>query len=189
MKNNEDQIQQRIANLERKIQQSGGEVTEFMEMDPALKLKYLEQVVKMEEQYLSDESTFDILAELHKRLELPDQAKLDDRQLTEKLHAIIDILAQFHVGLDFTDHLSDRELYTLLLNDILQEGVEIYGDGIHATCHIDVSWDDPDAFERYYAIGNIPLKAHREKWLKAIVESYRGKPIPERLSQHPEPSD
>jgi hypothetical protein len=55
--------------------------------------------------------------------------------------------------------------------------------GISAIEHIDASCNDLEAFERYYAIGDTPLKAHREKWLNAKAESYRNQPRPEFLSK------
>jgi hypothetical protein len=52
-------------------------------------------------------------------LELPPPDKLDDEQLRRLLWQTIERLYSQRVVLDFTDHLSDRELYCLILRDIL----------------------------------------------------------------------
>jgi parvulin-like peptidyl-prolyl isomerase len=187
MKDNEKQIQQRIDELEKKLQMGSFDAAIFNERGLDFKRRYLEQILKYEEEhdeeYASEEGLVDMRAELRARLDLPDESELDDNQLTEKLHKMIDVLAQFHICLEFTDHLSDRELYNLLLNDLLKEGFHISGSGVNVMENIDASWNDPEAFERYYAIGDTPLKVRREEWLKAKAESYRKQPRPKLLSK------
>lgn len=184
MEMSEEEIQQRIEALEKELGMEDLDSTLFDRMGPAFKLSFLENMKKYEKEFDNDTDLVDMKAELHKRLDLPDESKLDDHQVTEKLHQIVDILAQFHICLDFTDHLSDRELYNLLLNNLLEEGFRMSGSGVNSMEHIDASWGgDPDVFERYYGIGDIPFKVRREAWLQAKAESYRNQPIPKLLSK------
>jgi len=52
---------------------------------------------------------------------LPAPETLNDIELTAKLWEVIEKLATFRAYLHETNHLSDRELYTLLLADVLPE--------------------------------------------------------------------
>src|SRR5262249_52403484 len=65
----------------------------------------------------SKRALFDVLAEL--RIELPRPKKMKDRELTAKLWELIHALLGQSIVLCNTDHLSDRELYTLLWNETL----------------------------------------------------------------------
>ena len=55
---------------------------------------------------------------------LPPAAMLDDERLRHLLWEAIDRLFERRVVLDFTDHLSDRELYALIRRDILPAPVK-----------------------------------------------------------------
>jgi hypothetical protein len=74
-----------------------------------------------------------------------------------------------------TDHLSDRELYTLLWTDLLIEDHENIPEGLAVTTHLDIlggwSADDMEVFLRYYADDEM-----RKEW----AEEY-SKPIPEHI--------
>jgi|ERR1051326_8363966 hypothetical protein len=85
---------------------------------------------------------------------LPPSDQLDDAALTAKLWELIKALARQRLFLHCTDHLSDRELYTWLLQDGLRE--EMMGFGLpFGHCHLDVlgsgSEQDTILQMRYYA--------------------------------------
>src|SRR5688572_26735276 len=52
-------------------------------------------------------------------LTLPHPDQLDDATLHHRLWTTIDRLYEKRIVLDFTDHLTDRQLYTLIFRDIL----------------------------------------------------------------------
>jgi hypothetical protein len=88
-------------------------------------------------------------------------------QLWDTIHKLFDK----RIVLDFTDHLSDRELYTLIYRDILQsleKKIESEGNYLHWDCAN--MGDDPQIWLRYYA-----SDADRENW----ADDFPG-PIPER---------
>jgi hypothetical protein len=78
----------------------------------------------MKERVLEFESSpkrtlFDLLGELG--VELPKPKKLSDADLKVKLWEVIHVLLSQYVVLGNTDHLTDRELYTLLWNETLRK--------------------------------------------------------------------
>ena len=88
------------------------------------------------------------------RLSLPDPSTLDDAALHQELWRVLAELSHIKVALFHTDHLSDRELYTLLVSEILQE--KTWPTGGRDTKHvIDLmagsSYKAVKCFLRYYA--------------------------------------
>ena len=115
-------------------------------------------------------SPFELLVQ--SGVELPPPGELGSA-LEPKLREVIDGLASYRIYLDHTDHLSDRELYTLLWEEVLrEEGVfEPDGLGFHV---IDVvgSGSDEDilAYLEYYADDEM-----RRVW----AEDWPDLPVPE----------
>ena len=93
----------------------------------------------------------DLTRELTARgVPLPDPDDLDEAALRTALWTIIEALARLRVFLECTDHLSDRELYTRLVREVLpQEMPALVDDG--SAWHIDVSAGEPDLYLKYYA--------------------------------------
>lgn len=85
-------------------------------------------------------------------LELPDAEGLSDAEVTGYLAETVDRLYSVKVVLDFTDHLTDRQLYTLIARDILpsyEKKLDRRSTYLHWDCAN--TGDDPEAWLRYYA--------------------------------------
>jgi hypothetical protein len=88
-------------------------------------------------------------------VELPAPESMDDRQLVAKLWEVIGGLARMRVFLSQTDHLSNRELYTLLWGDTLREPVKDMPLDESSAWHIDPlsggGEEDTRLYMKYYA--------------------------------------
>ncbi len=85
-------------------------------------------------------------------LTLPRPETLDDPTLARRLWDVINRLYDKRIVLDFTDHLSDRQLYCVILRDILpspEKKIDLPRNFLHWHCLDDNS--DPDIWLRYYA--------------------------------------
>lgn len=87
--------------------------------------------------------------------ELPPPDQLEDAALGQKLWELIEKLAELRVFLSCTDHLSDRELYTLLCDDVLLEETKDLVLDDASACHIDLvssgSEEDIAIWLKHYA--------------------------------------
>lgn len=93
-------------------------------------------------------------------LQLTPHDGLSDEQLHERLWQTIHALYEKRIALDFTDHLSDRQLYCLLIRDILpsaEKKLDIPKNFLHWHC-LDVD-DEPQTWLRYYA-----TREERDMW-------------------------
>ena len=93
-------------------------------------------------------------------LDLPAPDTLEDSQVGEILNQTIGRLFERHVVLDFTDHLSDRQLYCLVYRDILpthEKMIQRRNNYLHWDC-ANVE-GDPEMWLRYYA-----SEEEREAW-------------------------
>jgi hypothetical protein len=91
---------------------------------------------------------------------LPHPDRLGQHQLSLVLRATIEKLFEKHVVLDFTDHLSDYQLYGLIFRDILpshEKKLARRTSFLHWDCaNIE---ENPDIWLRYYA-----TPAERNMW-------------------------
>lgn len=90
-------------------------------------------------------------------VELPPRDRLTDAQLAAKLEELFAALAILGVGLRSTDHLSDRELYSRLVDDLLHDAgagseLDLVGSGSH---------EETRTWLRYYAD-----ERERRGWLR-----------------------
>src|ERR1051326_5383556 len=84
-------------------------------------------------------------------LSLPAPDSLGDVALHAKLWEVIEAMADIGMVLEFTDHLSDRELYTQLWSHTLRDPIPLTPDD-GGTWHMDMSYgDDARAYLKYYA--------------------------------------
>jgi len=91
---------------------------------------------------------------LRKRgIEMPDEATLSDEDLHRRLWEIITAMKTVGLVIEFTDHLSDRDLYRYL-GEVLQEETML-SDGPGSAWHLSPigsgSEEDNDIYLRYYA--------------------------------------
>jgi hypothetical protein len=99
----------------------------------------------------------------------PRPESLSDQDLHKILWDVIGKLYEKRIVLDFTDHLSDRELYCLIYRDILparEKMIDIRTSCIHWDCAR--AGGDPEIWLRYYA-----TEDERQAW----AETYR-QPLP-----------
>jgi hypothetical protein len=117
----------------------------------ALREKFLENILAMEE--AEEHPLFDYLQD--KGVSLPAPDDLNDLQLHEKLWEVIRVMAEMNQFLHHTDHLSDRELYGRLWNDILREPAYINPEDDQTIAAIDIlggcSTEDCMNRLKYYA--------------------------------------
>lgn len=85
-------------------------------------------------------------------LRLEDHENLNDEQVQHVLANTVQDLFSKNIVLDFTDHLADRELYTLIARDILpafEKKLNRSKTYLHWDCAN--TSDDPETWLRYYA--------------------------------------
>ncbi len=85
-------------------------------------------------------------------LKLPAPETLSDQQLQQQLHQVIGRLYEKNIVLEFTDHLSDRQLMCLIIRDILpaqEKRIRSGQTSLHWQC-IDPD-TDPESWLRFYA--------------------------------------
>ena len=129
------------------------------ELDPGLEAEFLERVLAFEN---APQGTW--FVELTKAgVLLPGPASLSDEEIAALIVEIAQKLAELRVFLYSTDHLTDRELYTRLVTDVLLEPTTILPPHPDSACHLDLigsgSDEDTAIWLRYDAD-----EAERRDW-------------------------
>ena len=105
-------------------------------------------------------------------LSIPAPSRLDDERLLQELDNVIEKLFEKKMILAFADHLSDRELYTLIYRDILplrEKNLQHRNNFIHWDC----SYGDDETWLRFYASDD-----EREEYQEATGNFLPPKEIP-----------
>ncbi|MCE9525427.1 MAG: hypothetical protein K8R36_05175 [Planctomycetales bacterium] len=117
-------------------------------------------------------------------LKLPSPDKLSDAELHGVLEEAIEQLYSQRIVLDFTEHLSDRQLYCLIYRDILpspEKKVDLPTNFLHWHCF---DYDDqPDVWLRYYASDE-----EREGWSEETnlpLPPQENPPYPRKMPRRP----
>lgn len=103
----------------------------------------------------------------------PHPNRLNDAELSKILVDLVERLYEKKIVLDFTDHLSDRELYALICRDILpsrEKKIDMRNGSLHWDCSHNRGVNDPTTWLTFYASDE-----EREDW----CERY-GLPLPEK---------
>jgi hypothetical protein len=117
-------------------------------------------------------------------LRLPHPDTLTADELHERLWQTIHQLFAARIVLDFTDHLTDRELYAVIYRDILpspEKKIDSPDNYLHWDC-ADVG-GDPEIWLRYYA-----TLEERESWasdLPGPLPDHEDPPFPRELPRRP----
>lgn len=115
----------------------------------------------------------------------PRPETLNDHDLHKILWDVIHKLYEKQIVLDFTDHLSDRQLYCLIYRDILparEKKIESRKNYLHWDCAR--AGGDPDIWLRYYA-----TEDERDAWAETYHQPLPPQgtpPYSRRLPQDPE---
>jgi len=121
----EEPQRQRIEKLKQEVAElAGGEMISWVNETVPLDLQeqFWRNVLSFEKNAGDDGSRFVPIEALKEDgVEFPPAGELDDEALAQKLWEVIRAMARRHWYLVHTDHLSDRELYTVLVEDILAE--------------------------------------------------------------------
>ncbi len=154
----------RIDELKRQADElAGGEMVSWKsdDLSPEIEEDFLQSVIAYESAPLT--THYQQLEDAG--VELPDPATMDDEKLTAKLWEVIEALARMRVFLESTNHLSDRELYTLLWSEELREEIPAMVFDEYSAWHIDVigsgSEEDTYIWMKYYAD-----ERRRRQWMK-----------------------
>ncbi|MDD5543971.1 MAG: hypothetical protein PHX83_12430 [Acidobacteriia bacterium] len=152
-----DDINERIEKLKQRARQlCGPEMTSDVaaECPPEVEEQFWQQVIAYHE--AEEAPLFDVL--LKSGVSLPPPQQMNDAQLTVKLWEVIRAMAALGAFLEFTDHLSDRELYARLWNDVLREPTMLMPEDPAFACHIDMigtgSEEDTALYLKYFADEN-----------------------------------
>jgi hypothetical protein len=138
-----------IEALKRRVEKiAGGAITtgESDTLSAEQRRQFWQHVVDWE----TARSTTDFQRLTNRGMELPEPESLDDDRLAAKLWEVIDGLADLGVFLNWTDHLSDRELYAALWRDLLRQEVPMLPDDQAGAWHVDVVGSGTDEADHLY---------------------------------------
>lgn len=136
---------------------------------------FLQKLIEEERAFLnSEEWGLDLRPVFRKVVDPPgSHEELDDKEISRFLKCMIDLLAQHHLCLLSTSHLTDRELYQLIIDEVLPQPLGIgpnpIGSMVYHECR-DLSLPDLEPEE---------VISERDDWIPVLAESYRSCPLPD----------
>ncbi len=117
------------------------------------------------------------------RLSMPDHQTLSDEALNQNLHQVIGRLFEKNIVLVHTDHLSDRQLYCLIVRDILpaeEKKIVLPNKFLKWQC-LDIV-EDEESWLRFYASNEDRQAWSEETGLR--LPPKEDLPFPRTLPQH-----
>ena len=151
--------QKRIAKLREELEKLGGSTKSFAEMPADMEEEFLRHVLEYES--AEPATVFQLLENSGLKLVPPNE--LDETKLREKLMELTNRMASLGAYLLHTDHLSDRELYDHLYDDLLLEEAVLFPENPSYAYFIDLtgsgSEEDNQVYLKYYAD-----EEHRRQW-------------------------
>lgn len=129
------------------------------------------------------------------QLDLPvSPEKLMDHEVRACLRSMVLILAEHHLCLTNTNHMSDRALYSHIMERILPEPLGVGPNPIGGLIYQECCPCDVEDYFRYFADDfereewrsmtdeplpeKQPLVSDRDLWLETIAEAHRDRPLP-----------
>ena len=153
--------EKRIEKLRSKLKELGDEISHESDLPADMEEEFLKHILAFE---TAEQLTLMQWLE-NAGSHVPAPEELADDALTTKLWEVINRMASLGAYLHHTNHLSDRELYSYLYYDALQEPTVLFPENPGYVYGIDVvgsgSDEDMEIYMKYYAD-----EEYREKWAK-----------------------
>jgi hypothetical protein len=142
----------RIDQLKAEAQRLAGDHMKSFEsgdLPPDVSEQFWRQVVEFE----TAPTTTNYQQLLDAGVALPNPDDLPDAEVSATLWQVIHGLARLRVFLNWTDHLSDKELYSVLWHNVLREEVRVLPADAPGADHVDLPGADPEnrLYLKYYA--------------------------------------
>lgn len=178
-----------IAAMESRIRRNGGQLGGLGQTSPAVYHAFLASILEQEEiRSRRAEFAVDLDHQIRSRISLPPAETLSDIELRETLHAALYWISRFHVRLDSTNHLTDRQLYQLILDCVLKEDLLLDSNPVGTLWHHDLAPPEDLATDDGGPSRDGPRRqpdsqpvSSRDAWLGDLAESCRMRPLPDLL--------
>ncbi len=126
---------------------------------------------------------------------------LSDPEIRGYLRWMVLILAQHHLCLTSTNHLSDRELYDFIMQKVLPQPIGVGPSPVGSLVYHECCPCDGNDYLAFYADDlmreefksmfdedppeKLPLVSDRDLWLETLAESFRDEPLPQYEQDEP----
>lgn len=168
---------------------------------------YIRKLLEEERAYLQPEEWgIDLRPIVEEQLgTLPPGNQLSDHEVSKFLPRLVLLLAQHHLCLNLTNHLTDRQLYQKIIEEVLPQPLGISQKPEGTLIHHECCPCDSEEYLIYYEEDSLPLPpmgdedeedaeeeelpakqplvADRDKWLEILAEAHRQLPLPQYENQ------